>query len=160
MVSCFPHASRSSHLPSILPSVAAACFWLVVAFQTSISGHIRSRRIFVFIFVRHSVHRPKQWYSVTPTRTIQVPHPSEYPSHRDRGLLVCCCVVCSNGGHRRPRPHPSLCFSRGCVSETQTKEPTMARAQPTPRALYGPIGSNGAKIWVHGGCCHGESQCR
>jgi len=30
MVSRFPHASRSSHLPSILPSVAAACFWLVV----------------------------------------------------------------------------------------------------------------------------------
>jgi len=27
----FPRASRSSHLPSILPSVAAASFWLVVA---------------------------------------------------------------------------------------------------------------------------------
>jgi hypothetical protein len=30
MVSRFPHASRLSHLPSILPSAAAACFWLVV----------------------------------------------------------------------------------------------------------------------------------
>jgi hypothetical protein len=30
---CFPCASRSSHLPSILPSVAAASFWLVVAFK-------------------------------------------------------------------------------------------------------------------------------
>ena len=29
-VSRFPHASHSSYLPSILPSVAAACFWLVV----------------------------------------------------------------------------------------------------------------------------------
>jgi hypothetical protein len=31
MVSRFPHASRSSHLvPSVLPSVTAACFGLVV----------------------------------------------------------------------------------------------------------------------------------
>jgi hypothetical protein len=30
MVSRFPHVSRSLHLPSILPSVVAACFWLVV----------------------------------------------------------------------------------------------------------------------------------
>ena len=29
MVSCFPRASHSSRLPFILPSVAAACFWLV-----------------------------------------------------------------------------------------------------------------------------------
>ena len=29
----FPRASCSSHLPSILPSVAAASFWLVVAFN-------------------------------------------------------------------------------------------------------------------------------
>ena len=26
----FPHKSRSSHLPSVLPSIVAACFWLVV----------------------------------------------------------------------------------------------------------------------------------
>jgi len=32
----------------------------------------------------------------------------------------------------------------------------MARVQATPRALYGPIGSSGAKIWFHGRCCHGE----
>ena len=29
----FPRASHSSHLPSILPSVTAASFWLVVAFK-------------------------------------------------------------------------------------------------------------------------------
>jgi len=32
----------------------------------------------------------------------------------------------------------------------------MVRAQPMSRALYGPIGSSGAKIWVHVRCCHGE----
>ena len=66
MVLHFPHTSRSSHLPSILPSVAAACFWLVVAFQISISGRIRQRRIFVILFVRGSVHPPKQWNGVSP----------------------------------------------------------------------------------------------
>ena len=29
----FPRASRSSHLPSILTSIVAACFWLVIAFK-------------------------------------------------------------------------------------------------------------------------------
>ena len=29
----FPRTSRSSHLPSILPSIAATSFWLVVAFK-------------------------------------------------------------------------------------------------------------------------------
>jgi len=110
MVSCFPHASRLSHLPSILRSVGAACFWLVVAFQISIGGRIRPRRIFVFIFVRRSVHHPKRWYSVRPTRSVQIARPPEYPPHRDRRLLVGCFVVCSNCGHRRSRPHPSLCF--------------------------------------------------
>ena len=66
MVSHFPHTSRSSHLPSILPSVAAACFWLVVAFQISIGGRIRQRRIFAILFVRGSVHPPKQWNGVSP----------------------------------------------------------------------------------------------
>jgi hypothetical protein len=64
---------------SILPSVVAACFWLVVAFQISISGHIRPRRIFVFIFVRRSVHHPKRWHGVTPTHSVQVASPPEYP---------------------------------------------------------------------------------
>ena len=32
MASRFPHASRSSHIPSMLPSVVATCFWLVVVF--------------------------------------------------------------------------------------------------------------------------------
>ena len=91
-----------------------------------------------------------------PTCSVQVAGPPKYPPHRDRRLLVGCCVVCSNGGHLRPRPRPSLCILRGCILAPQTKEPTILRAQPMPRALYGPIGSSITKIWVHGGCCHGE----
>jgi len=112
MVSRFPHASRLSHLPSILPSVVATCFWLVVALQISIGGCIRPRRFFVFIFVQRSVHHPKQWYGVTPTRSVQVVCPPKYLPHRDCGHSVGCCIECSNGGHLRPRPRPSLCLSR------------------------------------------------
>ena len=46
----FPRASRSSHLPSILPSVAAASFWLVVAFKSSTGGQLRPRCILYYIF--------------------------------------------------------------------------------------------------------------
>ena len=133
MVSHFPHASRSSHLPSIHPSIAAACFWLDVAFQMSIGGRIRPRHIFVFMYVRRSVHHPKRWYGITPTCQIS--------PHYDRRLSVGCCIVCSNGSHLRPRPCPSLCFSRGCILAPQTKEPTVVRAQPMPRALYGSMGA-------------------
>ena len=48
MVLRFPRASRSSRLPSIVPSVAAAVFgWLLCNFWL-IGGHLRPRRIFLF----------------------------------------------------------------------------------------------------------------
>ncbi len=56
-------------------------------------------------------------------------------------------VVCFNSGHLRPEPGASLCFLMGLFSVPQTKEPTVARAIPTPRNLHGPIGSIGTKIW-------------
>ena len=132
MVTHFPHASHLPHLPSILSSVAAACFWLVVAIQISIGGCIRPQCMFAYIIVQRSVHHPKRWYGVTPTRSVQVARPPKYHPHRDHGLSVGCCIVCSNGGHLRPRPRPSLYFLRDCVSAPQMKEPTMVRAQPTP----------------------------
>jgi hypothetical protein len=109
-----------------------------------------------FYFFQRSVHRPKRRYDVTPTRSVQVARPPKYPPHRDLGLLVGCCIVCSNGGHLKAETPPLSLFFEGLRFGTPNKNPTMVRAQPTPRALYGPIGSSGAKIWDHGGCCHGE----
>jgi hypothetical protein len=137
MASHFPHASRSSHLPSILLSVAAACFWLVVAFQISISGRIRPQYNFVFIFVQRSVHRPKQWCGITPTRSVKVARPPEYPPHRDHGLLVGCCMPSSNGGHLSPEPRPSLCFLMRLFSAPQTGKPVITPPNPTMGALSG-----------------------
>ena len=135
-------------------TLGCACkFLLVVTFQISIGGRIRPQRIFVFLFFQRSA---KRLYSVTPTLSVQVTRPPEHPPHRDLGLLVGCCIVCSNGGHLKAETPPLSLFFKGLRFGTPNKNPTMVRAQPTPRALYGPIGSSGAKIWVHGGCCHGE----
>ncbi len=43
MVSCFPRASCSSHLPFIVPSVAAACFWWLLCVKFSIGGRLWPR---------------------------------------------------------------------------------------------------------------------
>ncbi len=49
---CFPCASCSLHLPSILPSVAAASFWLVVAFKIINRRPFKAAVYFIFyIFV-------------------------------------------------------------------------------------------------------------
>ena len=49
MVLRFPRASRSSRLPSLFPSVAAAVFgWLLCNFWL-IGGHLRPRRIFFLL---------------------------------------------------------------------------------------------------------------
>ncbi len=46
----FPHASRLSHLPSILPSVAAACFWLVVVWAVVEWWLSKALVYFMFIY--------------------------------------------------------------------------------------------------------------
>jgi len=50
MVSRFPHASCSSHLPSILPSVKAACFWLVVVWWAVVDRRL-SKAMVYFMFI-------------------------------------------------------------------------------------------------------------
>jgi hypothetical protein len=57
MVSCFPRASRSSRLPFIVPSVAAACFWLVGVCKISIGSRLRpgpSPSLYFFVARLHS----------------------------------------------------------------------------------------------------------
>ncbi len=109
-----------------------------------------------FFFCCCSVCRPKQWYGVRPTRSSQVVRPPQYPSYPERQLLVGCCVVQPKDGHLRPRSHLSHYVLMCCVLVPQTKEQKAKRAHPMPHDLYGPIGISNAKIWVHGGCCHGK----
>ena len=68
MVSYFPRASRSSHLPSILPSVEDAYFWLVVVWAVVNWGPSKGVCIFFFIV-----------WIVTPKDGIVSPHTLSHP---------------------------------------------------------------------------------
>jgi hypothetical protein len=139
--------SRSSRLPSKVPSVAAACFWLVV--ECFFDDRRPSKATMYFIFIFLSFHLPPPNDSKTlpphvPPRSRALPNILPYRCHQ---LWVDCCVSSSNGGHLRPRPHLSLYFSMGCVLGPQTGEPTAAPPNPMARTFHGTIGSGGAMIW-------------
>ncbi len=60
---------------------------------------------------------------------------------------------------RRPpkaKAPPISLFLMGLFLAPQTREQTMASANPTPCAFPGPIGSGGTTTWVRGGNCHGD----
>jgi hypothetical protein len=156
MESCFPHAPPQLNLLAFLSSVMPPCYWLVVASEVLIGGRLRPQRNFLFLFFCCSFCWPKQSYGVCPTRSAQVVCPPQYPSYCEHQLLAGCCVVRPKDGHLRPRPSPSLWFLMGCVLVPQTKDRTAVTALPMHCTNNGPIGSSGAKRWVHGGCCHGE----
>ena len=111
MVSCFPRASHSSRLPFIVPSVAAACFWLVVVCKifNRRPSTPRAQPISLF-FCRSPPFDAPNNRTTTPTRSAPVASPLQRPPHRRRQLSVGCCVPPSNGGHLRPRVRPSLYF--------------------------------------------------
>ena len=65
----FPCASRLLQLPSILPFVAAASFWLVVALIIIDRRPFKAAVDFIFIFFCRSIRRPKRWDGVPPHAT-------------------------------------------------------------------------------------------
>jgi hypothetical protein len=123
MVSCFLRASRSSRLPFIVPSVAAACFWLVVVCKifNRRPSTPRAQPISLF-FCRSPPFDAPNNGTTTPTRSAPVPvaSPLQRPPHRRRQLSVGCCVPPSNGGHLRPRVRPSLYFFGRLIRTPQT----------------------------------------
>ena len=78
MVLCFSRASHSSRLPSILPSVAAACFLLVVVYNFLLGSHLRPRPILFLVFRSLLIHRLVQRDN-TPPHTF---HPGYISSQR------------------------------------------------------------------------------
>jgi hypothetical protein len=62
----FPCASCLSNLPSIQPSIAAASFWLVVAFKIVDELPFKAAVYFIFYIFCRSICHPKQWDGVPP----------------------------------------------------------------------------------------------
>ena len=93
MVSCFPRASHSSRLPFIVPSVAAACFWLVVVCKifNRRPSTPRAQPISLFFSSLASIRRPKQWdndpHTFRPGRVSSLTPPS--PLTTTFGWLLC-----------------------------------------------------------------------
>ena len=106
----FPRASRSSHLPSILPSVAAASFWLVVAFKIIDRRPFKAVVYFILNIFCCLIRRPKQWDGVPPRAPRPVRLCSNTPPTGSADYQVDCCLPSSNGGHLRPEPGAALYF--------------------------------------------------
>jgi hypothetical protein len=106
----FPCTSRSSKLPSILPFVAAASFWLVVALIIIDRRPFKAAVYFIFIFFRRSIRRPKQWDGVPPHAPRPARLRSNTPPTASADYRVDCCLKSPNGGHFRPGPGASLYF--------------------------------------------------
>ena len=77
----FPHASRLSHIPSMLPSIAAACFWLVVVFRFADWWPINATVYFIFIIFA-LLHLTSQTIGQRfPMRSIPRAPPLQIPLH-------------------------------------------------------------------------------
>ena len=93
MVSCFPCASRSSRLPFLVPSVAAAYIRLVVVCKifNRRPSTPRAQPISLFFLSLASIRRPKQWdndpHTFRPGRVSSLTPPS--PLTTTFGWLLC-----------------------------------------------------------------------
>ena len=122
MVTCFPHASRSSRLPSVVPSVAAACFWLVVVLKIMRLEAAKSHDVFFIIYFFVFLSPPQTIVKRSPHtfHRGRAPSPISSPQQTPTfGWLLC--FTNQNGSHLRPRPRPPLCFFMGCISAPKTR---------------------------------------
>ena len=142
----FPCTSHSLHLPSILLSVAAACFWLVVAFKIIDRRQFKATVYFVFVSfsLLNSTPQMMGWYP--PTCSLPSAPPLYHPPTASADYRVDFCLKSPNCDHLRPEPGASLYFFVRPISTLQLTEPATARAHRTPHACFRPIGSGGAKI--------------
>jgi hypothetical protein len=106
----FPCASRLLHLPSILPSVTAASFWLAVAFKIINQRPFKAAVYFILYIFCRSICHPKRWGGVPPRAPCPARLCSTTPPTGSADYRVDCCLKSPNGGHLRPEPGASLYF--------------------------------------------------
>ncbi len=82
MASRFPHESRLSNIPYMLPSIAATCFWLVVVFWFADWRPIIATMYCIFIIFA-SLHSTSQTTGQCfPTRSTPCAPPLQIPFHQ------------------------------------------------------------------------------
>jgi hypothetical protein len=139
MVSRFPHASLLSQLPSILPSIADACFWLVV-----VRIFIRrrpSKAMVYFMFINFPALNllPQTMGRRPPTRYNPRAPPLQHLPYRFRQLLVGCCVaLVEQQPPKAETPSLSLFFDGLCFGT------------PNKKTNNGESATNAASlVWAH-----------
>ena len=140
-----PQASRSSRLPSVVPSVTAACFWLVVVLKIMRLEAAESHDVFFIIYFFVLLSPPQTIAKRSPPTFHRGHTPS--PISSPQQMLIFGWLLCfpnPNGSQLRLRPRPPHCFLMGCISAPKTREPTVAPPNPKARAVHGSIGSGGA----------------
>jgi hypothetical protein len=127
----FPHASCSSHLPSILLSVAAASFWLVVAFKIIDQRPFEVVVYFIFFLFHCSIWRPKRWDSVPPRASRPARLRSNAPPTTFTNYQVDCCLKSLNSGHQGQSPaHLSIFL---CALPRRSNQQSWQRQERTKR---------------------------
>jgi hypothetical protein len=147
MILRFPRASRSSHLPFILPCIPDTYFWLVVVWKIvdrqPPKAKAPPKSLFLLLF-----HLVAPNDGTTPlTRSNPVVSSLQHPLYPVCRQSVDCYVLPLNGDHLRTRPRLPLYFLIGLALAPQTREPTVALPNPTAGALRKPIGGGGTMSW-------------
>ena len=142
----FPRASRSSNLPSILPSIAATSVWLVVAFKIVDRRPFKAAVYFILNIFCQSIRHPKRWDGVPPRASRPARLCSNTPPTSSADYRVDCCCSSPNGGHLRPEPGATLYFCVRPIPTLQSTEPATARAHRMTHVCFRPIGSGSTKI--------------
>ena len=133
MASRFPHASHSSNIPSMLPSVAAACFWLVVVFWFADWQPINATMycIFIIFALLHSTSQTMGQCFSTPSTPRATSPDSLPPPMLTLGWLLCFPFMFQP---LKAKTMPIALFLMGSLLAFQTKEPAVARPNQTTGA--------------------------
>ena len=92
MVSRFPRASRSSRLPNEVPSIADACFWLIVVCCFADWRPFKATTYFIFLFFVTQFAAPKRYINALSLTCRSARLPSIVPPipSADFWLIVGC----------------------------------------------------------------------
>jgi hypothetical protein len=124
----FPAPLACCTSPSILLSVAAACFWLVVAFKIIDRRPFKAAVYFICVSFSLFNSTPQTMGRCPPMRSLPSAPPLYHPPTASADYLVDCCLKSPTGSHLKPEPGASLYFFMCPIPTLQLTELSTARA--------------------------------